>query len=82
MKRDLPAYCYLLKRGPRPRSGSARRRGADEGTMINAEIWNHVDGDIARWAGCTLPPGWDEYEADLAAMRLTPLDHITEEIPF
>jgi hypothetical protein len=24
--------------------------------MIDAEIWNHVDGDIARWAGCHLPP--------------------------
>lgn len=23
--------------------------------MIDAEIWNHVDGDIALWAGCTLP---------------------------
>jgi len=50
--------------------------------MIDAEIWNHVDGDIARWAGCTLPPGWDEYEAGLAVMRLSRLGHIPEEIPF
>ena len=23
---------------------------------IDAEIWNHVDYDVALWAGCTLPP--------------------------
>ena len=35
--------------------------------MIDAEIWNHVDPDIATWAGCTLPPEYHAWRADMAA---------------
>lgn len=29
--------------------------------MIDIEVWHHVDLDIARWAGCLLPPDAERF---------------------